>query len=162
MTKEEKREYDLAYHKTHKCELAAKKKAYRETHKAEIAAKKKSHYEANKAKKVAYYQAHKAEFAARRKAWGDANHDKTRAYAAKRRALERGAFVEYVDPKLIYVRDGGRCHICGKKVPKKNWHLDHLIPLARGGEHSYKNVAVACPGCNMRKHTKAEAQLRLI
>ena len=48
-------------------------------------------------------------------------------------------------------RDKGFCHICGRAVFHENWHLDHIIPLSRGGEHSYRNVAVSHPVCNIRK-----------
>jgi 5-methylcytosine-specific restriction endonuclease McrA len=30
-------------------------------------------------------------------------------------------------------------------------HIDHVIPLARGGEHSYANAQAAHGPCNMRK-----------
>ena len=78
-----------------------------------------------------------------------------------RRIREKRLFLERVSRRKVYERDAGRCHICGKKAPK-TWHLDHLIPLAAGGEHSYKNVAVSCPKCNRKKHTKRCAQLRLL
>lgn len=32
--------------------------------------------------------------------------------------------------------------------------LDHVVPLARGGEHSYRNVKLAHPLCNSRKGAK--------
>jgi 5-methylcytosine-specific restriction endonuclease McrA len=31
------------------------------------------------------------------------------------------------------------------------FHVDHVVPLARGGEHSYANTQPACPPCNMSK-----------
>jgi len=84
------------------------------------------------------------------------------AHNAKRRALKLGAFVESVSRAIVYKRDGGRCHLCGKKARKDNWHLDHIMPLSKGGEHSYRNVAVACPGCNLHKHKRPIGQLLLI
>jgi hypothetical protein len=109
-----------------------------------------------------YRKTHRVELAAYQKAYTEAHIDEHNDRGARRRALVRGADVEKVSRAVVYKRDGGRCHICGKKVPKKGWHLDHLIPLKRGGEHSYKNVAVACPKCNLSKGTKAVAQLRLL
>lgn len=149
---------------------SAYQKMYRQTHKIEIAASKKARYQSHKAKIAsqakAYRAAHKDEIAAYMKAWWQANPDNRADNNAHRRARKRGAFTENVKRAVVYERDGGRCHICGKKVPKKGWHLDHIIPLERGmahgGEHSYKNVAVSCPSCNMHKHTKAGAQLRLL
>lgn len=78
---------------------------------------------------------------------------KSRAYvaslAAKRRMSAPGA--EFVDRRVVYERDGGICHICGAMTPAHSFHVDHIIPLSRGGRHAYDNVACSCPSCNMRK-----------
>jgi len=36
-----------------------------------------------------------------------------------------------------------------------------LLDENRGGEHSYRNVAVSCPTCNLRKGRKIRGQFRL-
>lgn len=149
--KTEKVMYDKAYRQKRKLELAASSKAYRQVHKEEVIERKK-----------VYYQAHKIECTARVKAYQLAHPDKKTDYHARRRARKLGATTDKVSRASVYDRDGGKCHICGKKVDPKHWHLDHIIPLARGGEHSYRNVAVSCPKCNMRKHIKAGGQLRLL
>jgi 5-methylcytosine-specific restriction endonuclease McrA len=33
-------------------------------------------------------------------------------------------------------------------------HLDHLIPLVRGGSDNPNNIAFACALCNWRKHAR--------
>ena len=35
--------------------------------------------------------------------------------------------------------------------PGKGWDIDHVIPLARGGQHTIDNVKVACAHCNTSK-----------
>ena len=169
--------YQKAYRQAHKAELLTHQKAYKQTHKTEIAANRQVHkveiaaynkvyYQAHKAElatyKKAYKQTHKTEIAARDKAYSQAHPNKMIDKWARRRALKRGVTIEKVSRAVVYERDSGRCHLCGRKVNPKRWHLDHLIPLARGGEHSYLNVAVACPKCNMHKGVKAVAQLRLL
>lgn len=77
---------------------------------------------------------------------------KLRRANLKRRALKVGAFVEVVDSMDVYKRDKGVCGICHKKVsPKSAWHIDHVIPLSRGGVHSYANVQLAHARCNLSK-----------
>ena len=71
-----------------------------------------------------------------------------------RRARKRGALVDRVDHAVVFERDGGICGICGRQVDPDDWHLDHIQPFARGGEHSYANVRVACPPCNLSKHAQ--------
>lgn len=69
-----------------------------------------------------------------------------------RRAIKRGAFVETVDPQVVFIRDDGWCGICLGPVSRdERWHVDHVIPLARGGKHSYANVQLAHAHCNIAK-----------
>lgn len=47
-----------------------------------------------------------------------------------------------------------RCYYCGSAVSGSVSHIDHMIPLARGGAHSVENLCIACPSCNLRKGKK--------
>lgn len=80
------------------------------------------------------------------------------AIAAKRRALKRGATVEFVDPQIVYERDMGLCQICGLPVEDGDFSMDHRMPLSRGGEHSYANCGTAHASCNSRKRDKLPGQ----
>lgn len=81
-----------------------------------------------------------------------ANPERFKAKVEKRRALKRGAGVtEEIVPLVVLERDDGVCGICGDDVDPLNFHVDHIIPLARGGSHTYGNVQVAHPSCNCRK-----------
>lgn len=46
----------------------------------------------------------------------------------------------------------GRCFYCCKKLPK-DYHVDHFMPLAKGGTNERHNLRLACPKCNMAKRT---------
>jgi 5-methylcytosine-specific restriction endonuclease McrA len=63
----------------------------------------------------------------------------------------------------IIDRDGSRCHMCKRKCSGTNLHIDHVIPLSRGGTHTLENLRVACATCNMSKRADARGeQLMLI
>jgi 5-methylcytosine-specific restriction endonuclease McrA len=66
------------------------------------------------------------------------------------RASERAAWVEPVVPLVVYELADGICWICGEDVPPSRYEIDHVIPLAAGGEHSYENVRLAHTACNRR------------
>ena len=101
------------------------------------------------------YPRNKEKIAKRNAAWLQQHPEKNAAYVAKRRALRLNApVVEHVDRRKVYDRDKGRCHLCKKRVSFKRMHLDHVIPLSRNGEHSYRNIKVACPKCNSKKSNK--------
>lgn len=46
-----------------------------------------------------------------------------------------------------------RCAACRVSV-RKAYHLDHITPLARGGEHASRNLQLLCPPCNWSKNAK--------
>jgi len=95
--------------------------------------------------------------------WQRRNPDKHAAAESARRARLRGVEVEKIDRFSLYERDGGRCHVCGKIVPRDKLELDHLIPLAKGGPHLATNLRVAHRSCNARRnHGQIPAQLLLI
>lgn len=88
----------------------------------------------------------------------------------KRKALQRGATVESVNPAKVFDRDGWRCKLCGIKTPKSKRgtyaddapELDHIMPLSKGGDHSYRNTQCACRRCNGAKADRPMGQMLLI
>lgn len=84
-----------------------------------------------------------------------------RAANHRRRAREKDAFVEDVDRVAVFERDGWICQGCGIECPKdavwpaKNFPtLEHIIPISKGGEHSYANTELLCLSCNSSKKDK--------
>lgn len=85
---------------------------------------------------------------------------------AKRRALIKENLIDKdINLERLYKRDKGVCAICGEPcdwsdsrwedgffiVGKKYPSIDHIVPLARGGEHSWENVQLAHFSCNSAK-----------
>jgi 5-methylcytosine-specific restriction endonuclease McrA len=98
----------------------------------------------------------KAANRASEKAWREANPDERRAKAQRYRARKHAAWIEDVHPLVVLERDDGVCGICGRDVDPAAFDIDHVVPLARGGEHSYANVQIAHPTCNKRKWAHLE------
>jgi len=44
------------------------------------------------------------------------------------------------------------CSYCGGALTDR--HLDHIIPVSRGGTHSEGNLITVCPTCNLKKSGK--------
>jgi 5-methylcytosine-specific restriction endonuclease McrA len=51
-----------------------------------------------------------------------------------------------------------RCYWCGKRTKKTDRHLDHIVPISKGGPHLASNLCVACRDCNMTKHAQMPEQ----
>jgi len=47
----------------------------------------------------------------------------------------------------VLERDGWRCRYCGGPAN----HVDHVVPLARGGIDHERNLAASCRRCNLKK-----------
>lgn len=64
----------------------------------------------------------------------------------------------------IYLRDGNTCQFCGRRYPRSELNLDHVVPRHRGGRTVWENVVTSCILCNRKKGgmIPQEASLRLI
>jgi hypothetical protein len=54
----------------------------------------------------------------------------------------------------VWVRDGGRCVVCGSN---ENLHFDHIIPWSKGGSSlTADNIQLLCAKHNLAKHDRIE------
>ena len=63
-----------------------------------------------------------------------------------------------VRPRLrfeVLKRDGFRCQYCGAEPAKKDLHIDHILPVAKGGGDEIENLTTACADCNLGKGARA-------
>lgn len=123
--------------------------------------------EANAARRALYIKRDEARLARERRAADPAAYCAAqRAYRAENRAKvavwdstkcakRRGAEGRHtaVDVQDHYNSQAGCCYWCGVAVGS-TYHVDQVIPLARGGTNWPSNIVVACPSCNPHKHAK--------
>jgi 5-methylcytosine-specific restriction endonuclease McrA len=84
----------------------------------------------------------------------------------RRHKLKQNGKIDYsVSLNKLYQRDKGICHICGKKCNLKDYtrdnyifiagetypSIDHVIPVSKGGTHTWNNVRLAHMYCNAIK-----------
>jgi len=48
----------------------------------------------------------------------------------------------------VWNRDGGKCVECDSN---ENLEFDHIIPVAKGGANTYRNLQLLCEPCNRSK-----------
>ena len=72
----------------------------------------------------------------------------------KRRARKNGAQGTHTrkDIERIYSQQNGRCYWCGASIEK--YHVDHVIPLSKGGSDAPENLVISCQTCNQEKYNK--------
>ncbi|HIV17188.1 MAG TPA: HNH endonuclease [Candidatus Alectryocaccobium stercorigallinarum] len=57
--------------------------------------------------------------------------------------------------KKIMIRDNYTCQKCGKYMPDEvGLHIDHIIPISKGGKSVPSNLQVLCSKCNGKKSNK--------
>lgn len=98
-----------------------------------------------------YYYKNLEKVRQRGRDWARNNPDKNAARAAQHRAKKRnsgGRGISVDDRALVLISTLGLCSYCGER---KDLVLDHIVPLARNGEHDVENAAPACDGCNSQK-----------
>jgi len=156
----ERRRYDVVHYQRHRVEEAQRNAEYHRTHKSEIAQRK-----------AIYYQDHKVGIIQQKNVYRRNHLPEGAAITAKRRALKTGAIIgatikQLNEIKEVYRRAKEdlrvRCYLCGKLIPKGHRHVDHIVPLSKGGTHRPSNLAVACDICNMRKHDKLPEEIGVL
>jgi len=87
--------------------------------------------------------------------WAKNHREYTRANSKKRRSATRAAPGKFTANDILaqYKHQKGLCYYCNKPTGK-SYHIDHVIPISRGGSNDLSNIVIACAQCNMRKHNK--------
>lgn len=90
------------------------------------------------------YESRKEHFYARKEYYKAIMHN----YQASRRNAE-GQFSEE-NILALFEKQQGKCAYCGMELDE-TYHVDHVIPLSRGGSNLPDNLALACQFCNCSK-----------
>lgn len=114
----------------------------------------KDWYAANKTRALACcrknYEQNKAKHYARSRAWIKINPDKNRAYKQKRRATK----ISRTHPLHDFATEEAMCRRCSELelLTGAKHHIDHIIPLSRGGWHHHENLQILPARINAKKH----------
>jgi len=93
--------------------------------------------------------------------WRESDRNRARAISrsqyGRREARRKGAGYRHVSTKEARRIVNSPCSNCGAK---ENIHIDHIIPLSRGGTHSIGNLQPLCAYCNISKHNALQIEWR--
>lgn len=133
------------YYKENSVKLLESKARYRKENAEKLRLAMAKWYEANK-EKVRVYMAE----------YRKINFISFRLYAHKRRSSKKavgGRLSRGLAAKLLALQKG-KCRICKVKLLDGNFHLDHTMPISRGGLNVDSNIQILCQTCNQKKNAK--------
>lgn len=166
------KEYFVQYRQKNQEHIKQQEKQYREDNREYLKEWRKKHYRENKEQEAErmkkwraenkehcrqynkqYHQDNKERIRHRVKQWGKDNPEKKNASSAKRRARKLNASGSYTgeDRKFLFNLANYKCQMLGC-IETENLHIDHIVPLSKGGRNDIINLQVLCASCNSSKN----------
>lgn len=157
---EQRRTSKKRYNAAHRQERKIYKDAWHEEHREEQRQYSAEYNATHHEERLSYYRQrrteHREELNARNRHYRNTDRARMlhRMHENNRRARKLAAPGIHTaqDVRKQYERQHGTCYWCGKKSIK--YHVDHVIPLSRGGSNWPDNIVIACPTCNLKRTNK--------
>lgn len=152
-------EYQAAYRLANRERIKSIKRANHESNRERNNRRAREWHENNKdrvaRRKRAFKEANREVIKERLRKWHSANPNWRRAAENRRRArkLSAGGCYTTIDVQQQYDAQKGQCYYCKCQVGD-SYHVDHAIPLSRGGSNGPENIVIACQPCNQSKGAK--------
>jgi 5-methylcytosine-specific restriction endonuclease McrA len=91
-----------------------------------------------------------------KKMWNRANPERIRVYNRNSKVKRRSAIGKHTlcDIRKIIVAQKHRCAYCAISLKKTERHVDHIVPISKGGSNNKQNLQILCVPCNLAKQAK--------
>lgn len=134
-------------------------KYYRETHKDDLRVWRQNYHARHRDRHLREFAEYQSRHADRLKTRRHLHYlqNASRIIVANRQRKVRrkqslGAYT-LQDVQVMLQSQKGLCWWCGVSVGEV-YHVDHRVPLSRGGTNYPENLCISCPNCNLSKHNK--------
>ncbi|MET4780820.1 HNH endonuclease signature motif containing protein [Glaciihabitans sp. UYNi722] len=146
-------ESNRSYYRANREKLIEYQTRYRLANADRIAATSKAWYLLNGDRVRAYRESNRGQIALSVATWARLNPEKRRANEATRRARRAGnGTFKIANKDARRLANAHECSSCGALFTEANpKHIDHVVPLARGGVHGIGNLRALCSRCNTSK-----------
>jgi len=132
------------YRQINKITISLKEKEYRQLNQESILNNRKRYYEENKeiilANRGEYKKTQKGKVV-----------NKNSCHKRRTAAINGNV----TSKQLLELQENAKvCYWCNTLLKNKTVHIDHYIPVSKGGEHTISNLVVSCQTCNLSKGAK--------
>lgn len=176
----ESRERHQKYYLEHRSQILEKAHEYAQRNAEKLSQRRKEYYQRNKERlnkasqrryfenrpkmlqqRRDYYLKNRERLSAKGKEWASENLALVKLYKQRYRARKREAKISDFNIECwLNSQKPFRCYLCGRKIKDDDFHIEHRIPLSRGGVHAPFNLGIACPRCNHEKNLKMPWEYR--
>lgn len=107
-----------------------------------------------------YKEEHKDRLKENRRKYEEKFPERVRAGKHTRRArlldLDSKIDPDYI--KFLRIAQNMKCNYCNETMEK--YQIDHIFPIAKGGNNDNSNLQLLCPSCNRKKGSKTDSEFR--
>lgn len=75
------------------------------------------------------------------------------------RPRRQPAAIWFATRRRVWERDAGRCVRCNSPQRLRTMHIDHIVPLSRGGSNGMDNLRCLCRRCHILRDDPAHAHM---
>ncbi len=88
--------------------------------------------------------------------WKLKNKEAINSHTRNRRAKIRESVGTHTQDDILYMLNAQKhkCINCLCSLKKNKYHVDHIVPIVRGGSNDRSNLQILCQSCNVRKSSK--------
>lgn len=149
-----KARYNPHYYNEHRQEILAQKRRYYQTNREAILAKKRLYHGKHRKERLAYLRHWKNKNPNYMRFWYKKNPEKVLLREARRRAQKRRL------PDTLTPAQTDRLLVIGRATyPGEALHLDHIVPLSKGGGTTYANMHAIPRLINIGKKDKLPEEI---
>lgn len=131
------------------------RKEYKRKNKDILNLKRRIYYENNKEKHISYYKLNKEKIAKYYREYFKTELGKVASKNARHKRRLKLKNGDVTNEQLLELQQNSKvCYWCNTTLKNKVVHIDHYVPLAKGGKHTLDNLVVSCEKCNRSKHAK--------
>ena len=109
-----------------------------------------------RARSLAYWERHPERRRKNYESYYAATKDQHTVRSRNRRARKKGNGGKHsvADIRALWDIQSGKCAFCSQLLGEEKPHVDHWIPIARGGSNGPENLRLMHPFCNLKKGWK--------